>query len=76
MFCGFWWSHISRGDIPRFLAALRGRVPAGTVLVLLDNRYVPGSSGREQLAADLGSAATGLSWTELDYYWLATCVLA
>ena len=44
VFCGFWWSHIRRADIPRFLAGLRGRVGPGTRLVLLDNRYVPGSN--------------------------------
>lgn len=106
VFCGFWWSHIVRADIPRFLAGVRARTGPGTVLVLVDNRYVPGSStpisrtgaggdtyqrrqlsdgrefevvknfpSREQLAADLDSAATGFSWTELEYYWVAACRL-
>lgn len=106
VFCGFWWSHIPRADIPRFLAGLRRRTAPGTTLVLLDNRYVPGSNhpvtrtgpegdtyqqrgladgrqyevlknfpDRAQLAADLGPAATGLDWTGLTYYWLATCEL-
>jgi SAM-dependent methyltransferase len=106
VFCGFWWSHIPRTDIPRFLAGVRGRTGAGTSLVLVDNRYVPGSStpvsrtgpdgdtyqrrgladgreyevlknfpGREQLAADLEPVATGLAWTELEYYWVASCAL-
>jgi ubiquinone/menaquinone biosynthesis C-methylase UbiE len=44
VFCGFWWSHILRADIPRFLAGLRARVAPGSGLVLLDNRYVPGSN--------------------------------
>jgi SAM-dependent methyltransferase len=44
VFCGFWWSHVPRAEIQRFLAGLRQRVPAGTGLVLLDNRYVPGSN--------------------------------
>lgn len=44
VFCGFWWSHIGRADIPRFLAGVRARTGAGTTLVLADNRYVPGSS--------------------------------
>jgi len=44
VFCGFWWSHIRRADVPRFLAAVRRRVRPGTRLVLLDNRYVAGSS--------------------------------
>lgn len=104
VFCGFWWSHIRRADIPRFLAGLRARVAPGTSLVLLDNGYVAGSSHpvtavgadsyqlrrladgrsyeivknfptRQQLAADLAGTATELAWTELDYFWLAACVL-
>jgi SAM-dependent methyltransferase len=106
VFCGFWWSHILRADIPRFLAGVRGRTGPGVQLVLVDNRYVPGSNtpvsrsgpdgdtyqrrsladgreyevlknfpSREQLAADLESAATDLAWTELEYYWVASCVL-
>jgi SAM-dependent methyltransferase len=106
VFCGFWWSHILRADIPRFLAGVRGRTGPGVQLVLVDNRYVRGSNtpvsrsgpdgdtyqrrsladgreyevvknfpSREQLAADLESAATDLAWTELEYYWLASCVL-
>jgi SAM-dependent methyltransferase len=106
VFCGFWWSHVARADIPRFLAGVRSRTGAGTALVLVDNRYVPGSStpvsrtgpdgdtyqrrrladGREyevlknfpdrgQLTADLEPAATDVRWTELEYYWVASCVL-
>jgi SAM-dependent methyltransferase len=106
VFCGFWWSHIPRADIQRFLAGVRERTGAGTTLVLVDNRYVPGSStpisqtnsdgdsyqqrqladgreyeiiknfpGREQVSADLAPVAGDLTWTELEYYWLATCVL-
>jgi SAM-dependent methyltransferase len=44
VFCGFWWSHIRRADIARFLAGLCGRVAPGTTLLLLDNRYVAGSN--------------------------------
>jgi SAM-dependent methyltransferase len=106
VFCGFWWSHIARSDVARFLAGVRSRTGSGTPLVLVDNRYVPGSNtpvsrtgpdgdtyqrrrladgreyevlknfpSREQLAADLEPAATDLTWTELEYYWLASCVL-
>jgi SAM-dependent methyltransferase len=107
VFCGFWWSHVLRADIPRFLAGVRGRVGAGTRLILLDNRYVAGSNhpvsrtgpdgdtyqqrkladgteyevvknfpSQSQLAADLDGFATGLDWTGLDYFWLATCTLS
>jgi hypothetical protein len=31
---------------------------------------------RLQLVADLAGVAAGLTWTELEYYWLAACVLA
>jgi ubiquinone/menaquinone biosynthesis C-methylase UbiE len=44
VFCGFWWSHICRADIPRFLAGVCGRVAPGTALLVLDNRYVAGSN--------------------------------
>jgi SAM-dependent methyltransferase len=44
VFCGFWWSHIRRADVARFLAGLCGRVAPGTTLLILDNRYVAGSN--------------------------------
>jgi SAM-dependent methyltransferase len=106
VFCGFWWSHVGRADIGRFLTAISARVPRGARLVLADNRYVPGSNhpvsrtgpdgdsfqrrqlrdGREfevlknfptrdQLAADLRPYGTALSYSELTYYWLASCEL-
>jgi SAM-dependent methyltransferase len=31
---------------------------------------------RPRLEADLAGVAAGLTWTELEYYWLAACVLA
>ncbi|HEY5634059.1 MAG TPA: class I SAM-dependent methyltransferase [Burkholderiaceae bacterium] len=43
-FAGFWWSHVPRDAQPAFLASLRARLVAGAVLVMLDNRYVQGSS--------------------------------
>ena len=107
VFCGFWWSHIRRTDVARFLAGVRERTGPGTDLILLDNRYVPGSNhpvtrtgpdgdtyqlrqladgrsyevlknfpDRPQLEADLAGKAAGLTWTELEYFWLAACVLA
>jgi SAM-dependent methyltransferase len=107
VFCGFWWSHIPRADIPGFLAGVRDRTGPGTGLVLLDNRYVPGSSlpvtrtgpdgdtyqqrkladgrsyevlknfpDRPQVEADLAGVAAGLTWTELEHYWLVECTLA
>ena len=43
-FVGFFWSHILRADLPRFLDGLTARLGAGTRVIVLDNRYVPGSS--------------------------------
>ena len=43
-FCGFWWSHVPRGRIDEFLASLHGCLQSGARVLLLDNRYVAGSS--------------------------------
>ncbi|HEY2507321.1 MAG TPA: methyltransferase domain-containing protein [Streptosporangiaceae bacterium] len=44
VFCGFWWSHVLRADVARFAAGVRARAGSGAQLILLDNRFVPGSS--------------------------------
>ena len=43
-FAGFFWSHILRADLPRFVAGLSARMGPGARLIVLDNRYVPGSN--------------------------------
>jgi SAM-dependent methyltransferase len=43
-FAGFWWSHVPCERQGEFLANLHGRLGAGARVVLLDNRYVEGSS--------------------------------
>ncbi len=43
-FAGFWWSHVPRGRIGEFLGSLHARLEPGSTVVLLDNRYVEGSS--------------------------------
>ena len=43
-FAGFFWSHVPRQRIPAFLKGLHGRMGHGVRIVLLDNRYVAGSS--------------------------------
>jgi SAM-dependent methyltransferase len=43
-FAAFWWSHVPRERQTEFLASLHGRLGAGAKVVLLDNRYVAGSS--------------------------------
>ncbi|HUQ73550.1 MAG TPA: methyltransferase domain-containing protein [Burkholderiales bacterium] len=40
----FWWSHIQRRRIGTFLDSLHGRLEPGARVVLMDNRYVEGSS--------------------------------
>jgi demethylmenaquinone methyltransferase/2-methoxy-6-polyprenyl-1,4-benzoquinol methylase len=40
----FWWSHIPHGRIADFLASLHARLEPGARVVLMDNRYVDGSS--------------------------------
>lgn len=40
----FWWSHVKRRDLPRFLGALHAELAPGAVVVHADNRFVPGSS--------------------------------
>lgn len=40
----FLWSHIPRREIPLFLEGLSRRFPGGAPILLVDNRYVEGSS--------------------------------
>lgn len=43
-FAGFWFSHVPTSRRRAFLAGLRGRLVPGAPVILLDNRYVEGSS--------------------------------
>jgi demethylmenaquinone methyltransferase/2-methoxy-6-polyprenyl-1,4-benzoquinol methylase len=43
-FAGFWFSHVPRARRQEFLAALHATLRSGARVVLLDNRYVEGSS--------------------------------
>ena len=43
-FAGFWWSHVPRERTGEFLASLHGRLDPGARVVLMDNRFVEGSS--------------------------------
>ena len=43
-FAGFWWSHVSRPMLAPFLSALHRRLASGTVVLLVDNRFVEGSN--------------------------------
>ena len=44
VFIGFWWSHVKREEQERFLAHLRAKIGKDTLLVLLDDDFVDGSS--------------------------------
>jgi demethylmenaquinone methyltransferase/2-methoxy-6-polyprenyl-1,4-benzoquinol methylase len=43
-FAGFWWSHLRRSERGAFLETLHRALAPGAVVMLLDNRYVEGSS--------------------------------
>jgi ubiquinone/menaquinone biosynthesis C-methylase UbiE len=43
-FAGFWFSHVPRARVGEFLAGLHRVLAPGSIVVLLDNRYVDGSS--------------------------------
>jgi len=40
----FWWSHLTRSELSRFLNALHHRLQPGSIVVFIDNNYVEGSS--------------------------------
>jgi SAM-dependent methyltransferase len=43
-FAGCWWSHLELGRLPGWLHGLHARLEPGARVVMLDNRFVPGSS--------------------------------
>jgi demethylmenaquinone methyltransferase/2-methoxy-6-polyprenyl-1,4-benzoquinol methylase len=43
-FAAFWWSHVAKRDLPRFLRGLHSVLAPGARVVFIDNRYVAGSS--------------------------------
>ena len=43
-FAGFWWSHVPREELSRFLGSLHRRLGPGARVVFCDNRYFEGSS--------------------------------
>lgn len=43
-FAGFWFSHVPRARVGEFLGELHRALAPGAKVVLLDNRFVPGSS--------------------------------
>jgi ubiquinone/menaquinone biosynthesis C-methylase UbiE len=54
-FIGFWWSHVRIQDLPRFLRGVRARLPAGSRVVILDNRFVEESNSPSARRDDEGN---------------------
>lgn len=43
-FAGFWWSHVKKSDLTRFVSNLAARLEPGALVGILDNQYAEGSS--------------------------------
>jgi ubiquinone/menaquinone biosynthesis C-methylase UbiE len=43
-FAGFWWSHVKKNDLTKFVANLASKLDPGSVVAVLDNTYAEGSS--------------------------------
>jgi len=43
-FLGFWWSHVPRQRINKFLESFHGKLLPGAKVILIDNRFVEGNS--------------------------------
>ena len=41
---GFWWSHVLKANLDGFLQALHSKLSEGAIVIILDNRYIEGSS--------------------------------
>jgi demethylmenaquinone methyltransferase/2-methoxy-6-polyprenyl-1,4-benzoquinol methylase len=43
-FAGFWWSHVKKSDLAKFVGNLAAKLEPGAVVGILDNSFVEGSS--------------------------------
>jgi demethylmenaquinone methyltransferase/2-methoxy-6-polyprenyl-1,4-benzoquinol methylase len=43
-FAGFWWSHVKKSELSRFVKNLAAHLERGAVVGILDNQYAEGSS--------------------------------
>jgi SAM-dependent methyltransferase len=43
-FAGFWWSHVKKSELAKFVANLGSKLNPGALVVMLDNTYAEGSS--------------------------------
>ena len=51
----FWWSHLPKQDISRFLAGFHRRLGPGAKVVFTDNRYVEGNSSSISYRDEMGN---------------------
>lgn len=54
-FAGFWWSHVLKADLARFLTGFHQRLLPGSRVMVVDNRYVAGSNWPIARIDDLGN---------------------
>ena len=43
-FCGFWWSHLPKARIQHFIKMFHSKLQEDALVVMIDNKYVEGSS--------------------------------
>jgi SAM-dependent methyltransferase len=43
-FAGFWWSHVKKSELAKFVANLAAKLAPGALVAILDNTYAEGSS--------------------------------
>ena len=43
-FAGFWWSHVRKSELAKFVANLSAKLVPGSLVVMLDNSFAEGSS--------------------------------
>ncbi len=43
-FAGFWWSHVKKSELAKFVQNLASKLEPGAVVAILDNQYAEGSS--------------------------------
>jgi demethylmenaquinone methyltransferase/2-methoxy-6-polyprenyl-1,4-benzoquinol methylase len=43
-FAGFWWSHVRKSQLAKFVENLGSKLEPGAVIAILDNTYAEGSS--------------------------------
>lgn len=56
MLSAFWWSHVPKQRLEEFIGGLHKRLPAGALMVFVDNRYVEGSSTQVDFVDEAGNS--------------------